>query len=591
MNPKSHWKRLYFFGLCLCFLSQGLLSAPERYDVLIKNTKIVDGTGKAAFRGDIAVKGEKIVAVGKIKGEAATIIDGSGLVTCPGFIDPHSHADFTIMQYPLAENLIMQGITTFVGGNCGMSQAPLKDLTFGGWLSKVETEGTAVNMVPLVGHSTIRSLVMGLDFKREATEGELGAMKAHLEEAMKSGAFGISAGEDPPWEGYFASMEEKVELAKVVNKYGGFYSPHTRHERNQWPTDDLEKFSYVLYYGPPEDAWVGRYRGLLEAIEVARKSKIRLHIAHIPQAYLLPLPHPDYLEEAAARATLEIVDKARQEGLQVTCDVILPPRGQTVKFMIDEFLDPQYDYPDWLTKLKKEDLAEKLKAGEFRSRIRKIYDAGRLKFCMTHTKVDPYWMDCFKILRCKNSLYEGKTVTEVANLRNTDALEAVFDILVEDPEAIWVAFLDRRYNQAAVSVLLKYPLCEPCTDDFAAPAQMPADFRMIQSPTTWGCYPYYLSTYVKEKRILSLEEAVRKATSMPAQRIGLKDRGSLSPGAWADVLVFNFETIRMTGDYLKPDQRPDGIEYVLVNGKIVYQKKAHTGLRPGKVLRHETAGL
>jgi len=149
MDPEKHWRRFCFYGLCLCLLSNGLLSAPERYDVLIKNTKIVDGTGKAAYRGDIAIKGEKIVAVGRVTGEAATIIDGSGLVTCPGFIDPHSHADYTILQYPLAENLIMQGITTFVGGNCGQSQAPRKDLTFGGWLSKVETAGISVNMVPL----------------------------------------------------------------------------------------------------------------------------------------------------------------------------------------------------------------------------------------------------------------------------------------------------------------------------------------------------------------------------------------------------------------------------------------------------------
>lgn len=587
MEQKNSFIKLCFLGLGLCFLVSSLPSLPERYDVIIKNAKIVDGTGKKAFRGDIAIKDDKIVAVGKVRGEAATAIDGSGLVACPGFIDPHSHADVTIKDYPLAENFIMQGITTFVGGNCGLSKAPLKNLTFGQWLTQVEESGISINMIPLVGHSVIRNLVMGVDFKREATPDELSKMKAYLEEAMRSGAFGFSTGEDPPWEGFFASLEEKVELAKVVNKYGGFYAPHTRHERNHWVTDDLEKFSYVLYTGSPEDIWVGRYRGLLEAIEVSRKSKIPLHIAHFPQAYLLPLPHPDYLEEAAAKASLEIVDKARQEGLDVTFDVILPPRGQTAKYIIDEFLDPQYDYPDWLSKLTKEELVLKLKKNEFRSRVRKLHDSCRLKFSMIHTTVDPYWMDCFKILNCKNKDYEGKTIGEIARVKNTVPLEAVFDIAVEDPETIWLAHLDRRYNQAAVSVILKHPLCEPCTDDFAAPAKMPAGSRMILPPTTWGCYPYYIRTYVKDKGILGLEEAVKKATFLPARRMGLKDRGVLSPGAYADIVVFNFETIKMTGDFLKPDERPEGIEYVLVNGKVVYKEKAHTGLKPGKVLRHQ----
>ncbi len=588
---KKNLLKLVFLSFVLFFFWLACSSTSEHYDVLIKNTKIVDGTGKAAFKGDIAIKGEKIVRVGKVKGDAAIIIDGSGLVTCPGFIDPHNHADMdsSILKYPLAENLVMQGITTIVVGNCGKSPAPTKDLTFGEWLSKVEELGISINMASLVGHDRIRNTVMGEDFKREATAEELEEMKALLEEAMRSGAFGFSGGIDPPWPGFFASMEEKVELAKVAGKYGGFYDPHTRHERNHWVTDNLDEYSYVLYYGPPEDIWVGRYRGLLEAIEVCRRANIPLHIAHIPNAYMLPLPHPDYLEEAAARATMEIVDKAREEGVTVTCDVVLPPLAQSVSILINEFLTPRFNYPDWLAKLKKEELVEKLKTKEFRSKIRQLYDTCRLKFSMIHTKVDPYWMNCFKIVKCKNKEYEGKTIAEIARARNTDALEAVFDIMVEDPETIWVAFLDRRYSQAGVSVILKHPVSEPCTDVAVAPAKLPKDSIRMGTGMAWSCYPYYIRTYVKEKGILSLEEAVKKATSMPAQRLRLK-RGILSLDAYADIVVFDFERINANwkkNDFLNPDLAPEGIEYVLVNGKVVYKEMAHTGEKPGKVLRNK----
>jgi N-acyl-D-aspartate/D-glutamate deacylase len=559
-------------------------SASENYDIIIKNAKIVDGTGQAAFLGNIAIRGDKIVAVGKVDGEAESVIDGTGLIACPGFIDPHSHADVSIMLFPLAENLVMQGITTFVGGNCGTSPAPLPKLSFGDWLSNVEKRGLSVNMVPLVGHSVMRTTVMGKDWKREATADELSELKALLDEAMKAGAFGFSGGIDPPWPGYFASMEEKVELAKVANKHGGFYTPHTRHERSHWVTDNLDDFSYPLYYGPPEDILVGRYRGILEAIDVSRQSGLPVHIAHIPNAYLLPLPHPDYLEEAAARATIEIVDNARAEGLSITCDVVLPPLAQFTQLIANEFLNPQFHYPDWLAKLKKEELVEKLGTTEFRAKVRDLYDDCRIKFCMIHTKADPYWSDCFKIFEHTNSEYLGKTVGEIAKQKKTDPLEVVFDLIVEDPEAVWLHYLDRRYNDVAVATLLQSPVCEPCTDIGAAPAKLPQGNRWLVGPAHWGIYPYYIDTYVKNKGIFSLEEAVKKATSVPAKRLGL-NRGILQPNYHADIVLFDFEQIEMRGDFREPDRTPGGIEYVLVNGKVTYKDKTHTGVKAGKVIR------
>jgi N-acyl-D-aspartate/D-glutamate deacylase len=345
----------------------------------------------------------------------------------------------------------------------------------------------------------------------------------------------------------------------------------------------------VLGYGDADDVLVGRYRGLLEAIEVCRQADIPLHIAHIPNAFLLPLPHPDYLEQAAARATMDIVDQANADGVTVTCDVILPPRSQTVKAIIKEFQTERFDYPDWLLGLSREELVESLKTQEFRAKIRELYDGCRVKFSMIHTKIDPYWMNCLMVVKHKNAEYENKLVSEIAKTRNTDALEAVFDLIVEDPEAKWVAYHDRRYNQAAVSEFMKHPLCEPCTDDYVLPESVEAlgidaTASAAVTATSFGMYPYYIKTYVKELGVMTLEEAVRKATSLPAKRLGL-NRGTLSPGVFADIVVFDFEKIDMKVDFLKPDQRPEGIEYVFVNGKVAYQDKAHTGERAGKVLR------
>lgn len=561
------------------------LSNSPLYDVLIRGTEIVDGTGKAAFKGDIAIKGEKIVAVGKVKGNALIEITGSGLVASPGFIDPHSHADQNILQFPLAENFIMQGVTTFLGGNCGGSPAPKKGLSFGEWLLKVEESGISINIAMLVGHNTVRRLVMGKNFRRKATSAEIEEMKKYIEEAMESGAFGFSVGLDPGI-GHFADAEEILEMAKVAQKYNGLYVPHTRHVQSQWPTDDPEEVSYGRYYGPPEDVWVGKYRGYLEALEISRKAKIPLHIAHLGTAYIFPQPHPDFLEEAAAKATLvEIIDKARDEGLEITFDDIPTTIGGQSP-VIEEFLKPGMEYPDWLKKLKREELVEKLKTKEFRDKVRKVYDSCRIKFGMIHTKADPYWFNCFKITTSKNKEYEGRTIGEIAHMRNTDALETIFDILVEDPEITWVQFLDRRKTPTAILIYLKHPAGMPSIDTQCYPVELESDGSEQPSPNAYGLFPYYINLVVKEKDIMSLEEAVMHATSLPAQFFGLKNRGILTAGAYADIVVFDSRKIKMAGNFKKPNIPPEGIEYVLINGKIVYKGKEHTGEKPGKVIKH-----
>ena len=590
------------------------------YDVIIRDTTIVDGSGQPTFKGSVGVRGDRIAAVGEIDANAARVIDGSGLVTCPGFIDSHSHADSSILQHPLAESLVMQGITTFLGGNCGSCLAPLRDAqqgkrsierfgghvdditwrTFGEWLARVEGVGLSVNYVPLAGHNTIRTVVMGEDFKREASPGEIQEMKAHVEEAMSSGAFGLSSTFDPsPCE--YASPDEVVGLVKVASQHGGIYSPHTRFHQDSWVTDDPEEHGYGLMHAPRGEIIVGRYHGLLEAVEIAKKADIRLLIAHFTPAYIIPQPQPRLLQEAAAKATLiDIIDRPRKEGVDVYFNVIAfnPSIGMQVS-IIDSFLDPfpytRLALPEWMQGMGRYEFAANLKTKVFRERVKQVFYSGRIKFFMVHPLINPYWMDCFTVVRCRNEEYQGRTIGEIAHERGSGfitetvyhtSLETLFDIVVEDPEATWAVSLDVRENPGALSVFLQHPVGMPCTDTYSLPGRLEEGGPLQAPPIAYGLFPHYIRTFVLEERVLSLEEAVCKATQLPAQVLGLRDRGNITAGAYADIVVFDLDEMGMRGDFAEPSRPPGGIKHVLVNGQVVYENMTHQGVRSGRVLKH-----
>jgi N-acyl-D-aspartate/D-glutamate deacylase len=614
MRFKAVLVKAYFLSLILCFSGLACSSTPPRhYDVIIRNTQIIDGTGRPAFKGDVAIAGEKIVAVGKVKGDAATVIDGTGLVACPGFVDSHSHADRNILRYPLAENYIMQGVTMVLAGNCGGSAAPTKDLSFGDWMTNVEKTPISINLTMLVGlTSTIRDLVIGEDFKRGATKEEVEREKTYLEEAMQSGAFGLSTGLSPGLREY-TSDEELIESAKVAQKYGGIWSAHTRWQEQDWFKEDPKEFGYGLDYAPPGEVFTGRYHGLLEAVDLSRRANnIPQMIAHFNTGYLLPQPHPEYLDEAAARATLDqVVEPALRAGQKVYYNIIAADSSGTGRqtSVIDAFqlgipADPNrrtgglkiHATPDWLKKMKKVEFVEKLKTQDFREKVKRvILYSGRFKFKYVHPLPDPYWMDCFQILTHKNPTYVGKTIGDIARQRSPDSIKkavfdesinALFDIIVEDPDSTWVDIMDKREDTGSHRVFLKHPSGMPCSDTSCAPAKL-EEGAPKPGPGVYGLFPHYIDTQVKKYGAMSLEEAIMKATYVPAQKVlGLKDRGVLSPDAYADVVVFNFDKLRWAGDFITPNVPPEGIEWVLVNGKVVYRDKAHTGEKPGKLIRH-----
>ena len=596
----------------------------QEYDIIVRNSMVVDGSGRPPFNADIAIVDDRIAAMGVLVGDSRVEIDGDGLVAAPGFIDPHTHADSAILRHPLAPNFIMQGVTTVVAGHCGESMAPLRDRcsavmvnawewwrearpdvpqypptlpldeygdviaekvgfsidwhTLGGFLDKVQSAGTAVNFASLVGHNTLRVAVMGDDFKRCATGNEIQEMEELLARAMKDGAFGLSAMTDPG-PGEYADIEELIALAAVARDHGGCFVPHTRHTQSQWPTLDDAETGYGLYHGPIEDVWVGRYRGTLEAIEIARRTGVKLNIAHLSNVFRITQPHTDRLEEAMATATLEIIDSASEDGVDLTFDVVASADCISTGVLM------RSDFEDWLEGYEGDGLARRLRSDRFREDVRAAHRRGRLKLQMIHTMADPYWMTNFRILRCARTEFEGETVADIANRLGRDALDVVLDILAEDPETVWVQFRDERGTEAANTVFLSHRLAMPCSDAEVHGLEPPAGMGNAPPPTAYGLFPHYIRLMVNEKKALTIEDAVRKATGLVAERMNIEGRGVLEKGAFADIVIFDRDKISEMGGFLEPCRKPAGIEAVIVNGRIVYRGGDLTGERPGAVLR------
>jgi N-acyl-D-aspartate/D-glutamate deacylase len=583
-------------------LGTSVRSAPEKYDVIIKGGKIVDGTGGPAYAGDVGIRGDRIVALGKVDGDAATVIEAKGLVVSPGFIDTHSHIEQGLEKNPECANYLMQGVTTVLGGPDGNSAAPRADMTYAQYLDKIEKMKFSVNLPLTVGVGRLREIVLGKDFKRGATPAEIEKMKALTKEAMQAGAFGLSSGLDPGIREY-AAIEEHIECAKVAQKYGGVYCPHTRNHQNNWRAENNEDFGYGIFHGPRGELFLGRYHGLLEAIEIAHKANdIPVIIQHFTPAFLLPAPQPESFQAAHAAVTLsEIIDPPRKRGQKVYFNVIACKSSVGwLQPMIDPLLgagrrNADQAAPPWLRGLTKDDFMKNLGSRDFRDKLRDHVFSGRFKFDMINPVTDPYWMDCYEIMTCRNKKYEGKTIGELARQRSPDnirkavyeeSLEAMFDILAEDPDTTWALILDKREWPGAVPVFLKHPAGMPTQDGGVGPAEIDLSKTTLPSPEGYSHMPLYIDTYVNQRKALTLEEAIYKIGGMPAEILDLKDRGTLTVGSFADITVFDLGRIRMTADFKTPNRPPDGIEYVFVNGKLSYKNKTHTGAKAGKLLRH-----
>lgn len=520
-------------------------------DILIRNGRIVDGTGAPWFYGDVAVSGDTIEAVGHLPGaDAGKIIDARDRVVSPGFIDPHTHSDFPLFNDPPPDYKLRQGITTEVIGNCGISVAPLDDATrteleryagfmqaaegwdwhgFDEYLDAVERRvASRTNIMALVGHGTLRIAAMGFR-PGEPTQAEMDKMKALLIEGMDAGALGMSSGlVYPP--GSFSKTVELIELARVLVPYGGIYFTHIRGELDTLIT------------------------AVEEAIGIGRQAGVPVQIAH----------HKAMGSHMWGRTkdTLELIDQARKEGVDVTADVYpYAASSGPLHAML----------PPWAAEGGVKAILERMSDPAARKRIQKDMEEGLPGWSM----FKGIGWNRIMIGQSTDAALQGRTIGEVAQQRGQDAFQCAFDILLAD---------------SGSTRIIKHAASE---DDLERVLQHPAvmvgsDSSIVSGhphPRNYGTFPRVLARYVREKGVLKLEDAVRKMTSLSASRCGICDRGILRPGMKADLVVFDPETVSDRSTYTDPHQYPAGISWVLVNGQVAVENGETAGKTAGRLIR------
>jgi dihydroorotase/N-acyl-D-amino-acid deacylase len=531
-----------------------LLAAPPPCDLLFTGGRVVDGTGAPWFRADVCVVGDRIEAVGALGPRAARRrIDASRLVLSPGFIDMLGQSEYNVLVDGRAASKITQGITTEITGEGG-SIAPVNArmiadgregyehygvtpgwTTLAGYFAEFERRGSAINLGTFVGAGGVRNLVLGKD-NRPATPQELAAMEKAVAQAMEEGAFGLSTSLIYVPDTY-ASTEEIVALAKVAARYGGSYITHQRNE-----DDTIDQ-------------------SLDEVFRIAREAQIPAEIYHLKTA--------GKANFGEMPAVLKRIEAARAEGLDVTAD-------QYPWTASSNNLDASL--PVWVREGGAVKLVERLKDPATRARAREDFlkDDGA------------YWPEhaadilITSVLNPALKKYEGQTIAAIAKAEGKDPLDVLMDIVIADRGNTGrVSF---SMSEDDVRAALRHPLVSFCTDSGA----MAEDGILSQEkshPRAWASAPRILGTYVREEKLLPLEEAIRKMTSLPASRMRLQDRGVLRVGMRADLVAFDPATVRERSTYADPTHYSEGIPYVAVNGRLVVDEGTITKARPGRILR------
>jgi len=529
------------------------------YDLLIRGGRVVDGSGNPWFHADVGVREGTIAAVGDLgDAEADRVIDASGLTVVPGFIDMHAHSDYTLLVDGDAESKVRQGVTTEILGEhrsaapqVGPARAelvrslegvPLEPdwTTLGEYFSRLEASGISVNVASYVGTGQVRMAVTGAE-DREPSEVELSEMESLVEEAMRDGALGVSSALSYV-PNTFMSSEEIVRLARVAARHGGIYATHLRRQ-------DVEIEA-----------------GIREAIEIGRRAGIPVHIFHFK------VKHPEMWGRFSSYTTL--VDEARAEGVNVTADLYpyiagvtglaasLPPRfleGGT-EAMLERIRDPA------VREEIRRDIARGLPGWE-----NEVAEAGGWDRMVVSAVRSP-----------ENQEYEGLSLARVAELMGEDPVDAMCELLLSEGGNV------RMIQHAAAEEDLEHAITLPWTAIGSdGIAMSPDGFPWLGKPHPryYGTYSRVLDRYVGEKGLLSFSDAIRKMTSLPAQILGVRDRGLLRPGMRADIVVLDADGVEDRATFENPQVYPLGIEYVFVDGVAVLSRGTHTGARPGRVLR------
>jgi N-acyl-D-amino-acid deacylase len=532
------------------------------YDTIIRNGRIIDGTGSPWFAGDVAIEGGRIVRIGKLDGEQANnVIDAQGHFVVPGLIDIHSHSDLTIVLEGRASSSVAQGITTQIMGNCGISAAPTRDhelyygaldpamtrglncdwLSFAEYFGRLADQGVGTNVATLAGHGNIRVAAMGYD-DREPTAAEMDRMKELTAQAMEDGAVGLSSGlAYAP--GPYAKLEELIELGKVVGQYNGIYTSHIRNQ-----TEGI---------GAAVD----------EVIAVGEQAGITAHVSHMqPGAPMI----------GSTKDLLDTIDRMRAQGVDVSCDAIPYTIGSTTlksllpPWALDggdaELLKRLGDAP-MREKIKQDTMTHGAESGG--SRKRNLVKEGRW---------DLIWLGSAEV----NAGLVGKSFVEIATARGQDPHDAVLDILLEDEARPWM--LAEDVSEEDFRNIARHPVGGVISDGFSlVPEGVLAEGK--HHPRSYGAFPHFLQHFVREQGVLSWEQAIYKLTGYAASRFHLKERGLLCEGFWADVLIFDPQRIAATADFDNPYSYPVGVDCVLLNGEVVARDGEVEGKLVGQVIR------
>jgi len=529
------------------------------FDVLIRRGTIIDGSGQPGFIGDVAVSGDRITAIGSLVGaEAAQVVNATGLVVCPGFIDIHTHSDLTLLRDGRATSKVCQGVTTELVGHCGFSAFPLlpgtpqerteieRGLLMGaglqatwhdlaGYLGQVARTPPAVNVGSLVGHGTVRSAIVGYGNRRPTPE-ELSAMRRLVAEAMEQGAFGLSTGLTLA-PSSFAEADEIIALAEEVARYGGLYITHTRHLAN-WER-----------------------KAIAEAIAVGERAGLPVQIAH--QCII------DRRHWGMAAELLGMLEEARRRGVDITFDVYPYTAAST---HLSEFL------PEWTLDGGTDAMVTRLRDLSVRRRVRQEIAAGYLGGI-------PFQWDTLFIASAGTHgdlAWEGHTIAELAESAGLPPDEILLTLLEGSQDGALCVIFNR--DEQDVRAFLSHSLSSIGSDGLAIVPDGPWG-RTLVHPRFYGTFPRVLGHYSRELGLLPLPMAVHKMTGAPATRLALKGRGLLAPGYYADIVVFDPATVSDTATFQEPHRLPTGIEYVFVNGQAVLWEGKQTAARAGRPLR------
>ena len=548
-----------FTMLLVSSLPRTTSAAVPEYDLIIRNGRVIDGSGRPEFTADVGIKGDRIVRIGNLRGaRSKRVIDAQGQVVAPGFIDMLGQSETFLLIDPRAMSKVMMGVTTEITGE-GESIAPINERqikeaedfnrrfnltidwrTLGEYFQRLKKQGAGINLGTFVGATQVREYVIGYD-NRPPTPAELEQMQKLVADAMQDGALGVSTSlQYVP--ARFARTDEIVELAKVAHRYGGIYITHQRSEANA--IDD----------------------SMTEVFEIARRANIPAEIWHFKTAYRKNWGRmPEMLRRVAT---------ARRQGLRITADVYPYVAGST---SLSACLPP------WALEGGTDRMIERLKDPPTRARLKKEITTDAKDWENIYLgSGGPSGIMIASVVNRSLESSQGKRLSEIATAQNKDPLDALFDFVIADRGQTGAIFF--MMKESDMQAALKSPFVSICTDNGARATDGPLAGSKSH-PRGWGTYPRILGRYVRDQHLMPLEFAIHKMTGLPAANLGLQNRGLVREGFFADITIFDPKTVIDRATFEEPNQYPVGINFVIVNGQLEVDNGQRTPALAGRVLR------